>query len=581
MGIFSDKCEKCGQRVKKRARFCGKCGEGAPGAWIKCFKCHQWMGVESEFCPHCKAVQHRDEREMIENGVIPLKPGVFVQRIDVDAVRSRLDKSQTITIEHGTSAILMVEGEIKDVLGPGSYKAADSIWKRFFVGQPPTSLFIVDSGEIAFPYANQKLRSKEDMELNLYAEIVVQFDPRHAANMIANIIKNKRQVQHDPKFDASDASVSAVIENAVTAPPLDTNLANDFLQLGYSDFWQYFKSVFHNSIKKLCSSTSIDVLIRDPEVRFRFEQEMAKEFERVGTSCGMRLVRVSAVDFYGPDYEKLRQQAGEIEAETRRLTLENRARQVLLEDQKNKLTDEQSLKLYIDRLAFEYGVESETQANDLEALRLDLAHKLKLKSLKQEQELVSDDAEFARREAALENMFNINESIKYNDFTRSEDAKQVDHDLVQDAKRHDAEMSKVMDWMQIKDLKGEQKLKREREMLAAYAKYSDAELVAVLPPEQVELVLKIRKQENAARLEDKLSGLSPEQILAMKAAESPEAAKALAELAKAKNSSEAEVAKAKAEMAKEANAQMERVLDKSLDANAKAASNQQTFVKNN
>jgi len=539
------------------------------------------MGVESEFCPHCKAVQHRDEREMIENGVIPLKPGVFVQRIDVDAVRSRLDKSQTITIEHGTSAILMVEGEIKDVLGPGSYKAADSIWKRFFVGQPPTSLFIVDSGEIAFPYANQKLRSKEDMELNLYAEIVVQFDPRHAANMIANIIKNKRQVQHDPKFDASDASVSAVIENAVTAPPLDTNLANDFLQLGYSDFWQYFKSVFHNSIKKLCSSTSIDVLIRDPEVRFRFEQEMAKEFERVGTSCGMRLVRVSAVDFYGPDYEKLRQQAGEIEAETRRLTLENRARQVLLEDQKNKLTDEQSLKLYIDRLAFEYGVESETQANDLEALRLDLAHKLKLKSLKQEQELVSDDAEFARREAALENMFNINESIKYNDFTRSEDAKQVDHDLVQDAKRHDAEMSKVMDWMQIKDLKGEQKLKREREMLAAYAKYSDAELVAVLPPEQVELVLKIRKQENAARLEDKLSGLSPEQILAMKAAESPEAAKALAELAKAKNSSEAEVAKAKAEMAKEANAQMERVLDKSLDANAKAASNQQTFVKNN
>ena len=564
MSIFSDKCEKCNQKVKKRARFCSKCGESAPGAWIKCFKCHKWMGTESEFCPHCKAVQHRDEREMIENGVIPLQPGVFVQRIDVDTVRSRLGKSQTITIEHGTSAIIMVEGEIKDVIGPGSYKATDSIWKRFFIGQPPTSLFIVDSGEIAFPYMNKKLRSKEDMELNLYAEVIVQFDPRHAANMIANIVKNKRQVHHDANFNASTESVSAVVEDATTEAPLDTNLANDFLQLGYSDFWQYFKSGFHNSIKKLCYSTSIDVLIKDPEVRFQFEQGLGKEFESIGVICGMRLVRVSAVDFYGPDYEKLRQQAGEIEIQTRRLTLEKRARQVLLGDKKEKLSDEQSLNLYIEQLAHEYGVETESQNNELESLRLDLSHKLNLKSQKQDQELTGDN----------------------NDFIRDDNSKQVDHDLSQDAKRHDAEMSETRDAMDLRKRKNADKLLNEKEMLTTYAKYSDAELASILLPEQVESILKARQQENAAKLENKLADLSPEQILAMKAADSPEAAKALAEMAKAKAEAmkydnATEVAQAKAEMAEKANAQMERVLDKSLDANAKAAAANQTFVKNN
>jgi Double zinc ribbon len=557
MGLFSDKCEKCGNRIKKRARFCGKCGEPAPGSWVKCFKCKKWLGSESEYCPHCKTKQHRGEREILENCVVPLQYGLLIQRIDVDTVRSRLDKTQTITIEEGYSAIIMVDGEVKDVIGPGVYNTTESLWKRFFSGNHSTSLFVVDAGEIVFPYANRKLRSKEDMELNLYAEVIVQFDPRHAKNMIANMMRGKRQLYNDPAFDAAEDSAFSIARSAESATPLNTNLADDTLQLGFSAFWKYFKSDFHNTTKKLCSDTGIDDIIRNPDTRFNFENELTSQFERTGISCGMRLVRVTAVDFFGPDYEKLREHAAEVEFETRRLTLERRAREALLENQKFELDSDQELNLYIDRLTVEYGIESETRVHELDDLRLDLANKLNLKTQKYDQELQRNES----------------------DFNREDDAKQVDHDLAQDVKKHDTELSKTTDWLQIKELKSEQKIKEKVNLLQSLAGYSDVELAAVLPPEQVQLVIQIRKQQNTAKLEEQIANLSPEQILALKAAESPEAAKAVAEIAKSKV--EIEASRVKAEMSEKANEQMERVLDKSLDANAKVAANNQTFIKNN
>ena len=88
MGLFADRCDalidprtgdaltgpaleeaqkdpkapRCGNRVPRAARFCNKCGRGAPGGWWKCPQCGKWVGNESRFCWNCKARLHPEEQ---------------------------------------------------------------------------------------------------------------------------------------------------------------------------------------------------------------------------------------------------------------------------------------------------------------------------------------------------------------------------------------------------------------------------------------------------------------------------------------------------------------------------------------
>ncbi len=608
MGLFSDKCEKCGVKVKKRARFCSKCGEAAPGSWVKCSSCNKWIGVESEYCPHCKALQRRDERELIENNVIPLKRGVFAQRVDMKQILARLDKSKEVIVEHGTAAILMVDGNIEDVLGPGTYAASEGRLKKFISGESTKSLFVVNAGEIVFPYSNDELRSKEDMHLEVYSEVILQFDPRHAGNLISNVIKGRRSLFH--------------------APVLDGGQDGDITMLGHSDFWNFLKNEFHNSIKKLCYSISIDDLIKNPDVRLKFEKEFTEQFQRAGLSCGMRLIRVSAIEFSGADYEGLREKNGEIELATRQAVLEKRARQTLMEGQKDKVKDEQELQLYLDQLAQEYSIDQDQKAFDLEVFRNNLSHDLQLKKISQERQLLSEEAEYQRQEEILARTFNINETVRTRDFERSEERKDVEqeidlddkrftHDQNKEAREHAAKMSRLSDMLDLKERKKAIKMQEKRDLLSEYAKYSDAQLATILPPEQVEQILKVRQLEREAKEREDMSKLSPEAIMAMKLNSGDVAhvmtnmhnANAQVEIAKANQQANADALKAQAEVfaaqsqakiseaeangkvaaaeaksetIEKANNQFERVLDKSLDANTKAIGNDNgTTVINN
>ena len=62
MGLFSDICPDCGSKVSKRARFCSKCGRGAPEGWFKCPQCGKWVGNDSKYCPHCNHPLHPEDR---------------------------------------------------------------------------------------------------------------------------------------------------------------------------------------------------------------------------------------------------------------------------------------------------------------------------------------------------------------------------------------------------------------------------------------------------------------------------------------------------------------------------------------
>ena len=86
MGWFSDECPVCHNKVSKKARFCSKCGHGAPKGWVTCPSCRKWVGNDSRYCPHCNYPLHPEERPNIAGGVWDREPGVFAQRIELTDV---------------------------------------------------------------------------------------------------------------------------------------------------------------------------------------------------------------------------------------------------------------------------------------------------------------------------------------------------------------------------------------------------------------------------------------------------------------------------------------------------------------
>ena len=581
MGIYSDKCEKCGEHVKKKARFCSKCGQPAPGGWIKCHKCRKWIGTDSEFCPHCKAPQHVADRESVEEGVIKLTSGVFLQRYDLNKIQSRLGKEQKLIIEHGNIALLMIEGRIVETLSPGPYNMNDGVFESL-KSTPNVSIFLIDSGEIIFPYSQMKIKSKEDLEVNLYTEIIFKLNVDTASSLISNLLKSDSALFHVKDFDAAAEGLNQDVQDAITRNPLNTNLSNRMLQLGYTDFWDYFKTDLHNSVIRLCANVSIDELVKDPDIRLAFEETLEKQVASKANSYSMNIVRVAAVNFYGAEYENLRKVSGELEVQTRGAILEKRARKMLIENKRDKVTDEQELNTYLDQLAYEYDIDKDTKQNDLDDLRLELAHKLNIKTMHQDQELESEKTEFERSENSKDFDFRRVEDEKSQDHKRKEETKDTDHDIVNDKKvfanerekrkaSHQDEISETENWIKVRALKDAQKLKTEAERMKVYSNYTVTELAAVLSSEQMDKVIKTRESEAAVKLEEKLADLTPEQILAMKSDKSDEAAKALAEMSKAKSQTDKKVAEVKAEMAEKAVEQMEKVFNKSLDANAKAS----------
>jgi hypothetical protein len=568
MGIYSDKCEKCGHHVKKRAKFCSKCGNPAPGGWIKCYKCKKWIGTDSEYCPYCKASQHVEDRESIEDGVLKRSKGVFLQRFEVGKIKSRLDKDFKLIIEHGNIALLMEGGKFTETLTPGEYSLKEGMFSKSDAAKTNMSLFLIDSGEIIFPYSQMDLRSKDDMEVNIYTEVIFKLNTGDAHNLISNILKSDKYLYHIKDFSAAGESLNQEIQNSITKTPLNTTLSNRMLQLGYSDFWDYFKADLNNSVKSLTLRYDINNLIKNPDIRMEFENDLSEEVAITGQSYSMNIVRVAAVNFYGAEYEKLRKRAGEIEVKVRETVLENRARQMLLQDNKDKVANENELQSYMDQLAYEYDIDKEEKKTELELLRLELSHKLNFKSIKQGQDIQTDQNDFIRKEEVKDTEHQVEQGKKQHEFEREKRAK-----------NHKDEIGETIDWIEIKALKESQKIESLDERMKVNSKYSISELASVLPPEQVDKIISARKAEAAIKLNEKLINLTPEQILAMKAGESEAAAKALAEISNAKTEAARKEAEVKAEMAEKAIEQMERVLNKSLDANAKSFGKTKNIIK--
>ena len=347
MGLFSDDCPQCGNKVSKKARFCSKCGRGAPDGWFKCPQCGKWVGNDSKFCPHCNHPLFPEERIDLAGGVWARKPGEFARRFELDDVR--FIKENGIMVQEGTVAVLLDGGKEVKELGPGRHYPTGTLRSvNWFGNPPPRSAIMVDAGECVFrvdftgktsgvgDVASAPLRSAEELEVGCIAEVTLRFVAGRADNFIANVMKEARSV-------AAKDVCALLYENALSA------------------------------VRDLCTQSKIEDLVKDPERRERFEEAITRALRDSMKDWGLEIVRTGAVEFYGKAYEEVRAKYGELE-KARRLVEFGKAQLEVLAasaDQdaaagKRDAQRDQETKEYLEQLAQEKQLSEIERTQELE-----------------------------------------------------------------------------------------------------------------------------------------------------------------------------------------------------------------------
>ena len=558
MGIFSDRCQalidpvtkkaltgnaleearldpkwpRCENKVKKAAKFCGICGTGAPGGWTKCPSCGKWVGNESYYCWNCKTALHPEDRLAMAEGWWQRAPGLLAQRLDVPDIKQFLKHFMDmgkIQIQAGTAALVLEGGKFKDILDPGSH-TLESLRRKInnWGDPPPRSVVLIDSGILGLSLRFEKLRTSENIEVDLYLEIMLQF------------------------INTDDAARSFL-----------TNVMRDQRQLEYDKFTSLLVSEIRYAAENNCTKSTIEELFKDPDRRLHLDDEIQSALKQTEAQYGFKILRVSVAEFTGKEYEELLKNLGELDLKRRKLEFDRDLRQMVSKDEMSRFKTEHDLEEYVAQLGQERDIGAEDRKQELDLLKQGYRH-----------EIEKDDIEYRMAREIEKSAHDIGIKLEWDDYTRDKllkDKKLQDEMASID---HEREVKETEDWIGIRKKKDE----AAREDLAEKAKlYKDLDiksLISIIPDEG-------RREQLMEMFQEKQKeGKSVEEILALEAARSPEAAKALAEMAHRSREDLEREFKERKKLSDENADRLERVLTKALETTGEAAKRPgNTYVK--
>ena len=586
MGLFSDICPDCGNKVSKRARFCSKCGRGAPDGWFKCPQCGKWVGNDSAFCPHCNHPLFPEDRIDLAGGVWARKSGEFARRFELDDVR--FIKENGLMVQEGTVAVLLDGGKEVKELGPGRHNPTGTLRSiNWFGNPPPRSAVMVDAGECVFrvdftgktsgvgDVKSAPLRSAEELEVGCIAEITLRFVSGRAADFVANVMKEARTV-------SMKDICSLIYEGALSA------------------------------VRDVCTQSKIEDLVKDPERRERFEDAITRALRENMKDWGLEIVRTGAVEFYGAAYEEVRAKYGELE-KARRLVEFGKAQLEVLAasaDQdaaagKRDAQRDQEMKEYLDQLAQEKQLSEIERVQELEiAVRVAkgevsaaeaklavareleeharnmtaLAHKLELDlTLRNyDREQLVADAENKAKLAAIGRDERLKDEKLATAVTgeKLSQARLVDEIERIRIARELWEQDKYLDLRRKKDEIKNSELRERAEILAGKTELELAAL-SIDDPQARQAFL---DQELAKLRMKQESEMTPEQLLARQSGSSAYAAQTLARMAEAGEKAAAQVLEERRKMDAERVAHDEKTQERVFDLASKAVEHQTTVV---
>ena len=351
---------------------------------------------------------------------------------------------------------------------------------NWFGNPPPRSVVLIDAGEVIVPLHVEALRTSEHFPIEFFGEVIF-------------------------RFKGGKDAARAFVSNVLKSERLCT----------FSDIARRLEPVVRGPVDEMCTMSSLDDLVRDPERRIRLQERLTTRIKDDLDVCGMEVVRVSSAEFTGDEYEEYADNLGDVEIKRREAEYHAALRQMADKEEMAKYKDADALRAYKETIDHEYRVSHATRDREFELLKRGWAHDdvvyqrlLELESLEHQHELA--DREQAHRHG-LED-------------------RQVDHDIATGRKmdeygrekkvadaRTDATAQDIHTQQDIKDAEGWLRVRAEKQRLNLEAKAADAErrsgmaieqlLADIDDPQQREQMLKLYQM----RLQ---AGMTPQQILA-------------------------------------------------------------------
>ena len=177
MGIFSNRCAnpECNARVSRAAKFCNKCGEAASTADTNCGRCGAVVGAQSKYCWKCGCSLKEQQKSALFGNRWVRGEDDFAVRVDECDVKGFLSKG--LIVEHGTRGMVFQQGRFCGYVDPGSYDVNGFLKKvNNFNQTSPTSVVLVDTGDIELHLEAIKLYSLEQMEVDASFKALVRLD---------------------------------------------------------------------------------------------------------------------------------------------------------------------------------------------------------------------------------------------------------------------------------------------------------------------------------------------------------------------------------------------------------------------
>lgn len=520
MGLFTDKCTnpECDQRVRKGAKFCPKCGAAAPKGLASCGACGAEVRASGKFCHRCGADLAAVRKPVILDDRWARQPGDFAVRVDDQDVKGWLTKP--LVIEHGTRALIFQAGKFKGEAPEGRYDLGGFLKRlNHFLADVAATVILMDAGDVPIDLEAGGLWTADRFEVGCLVRAVVQIDDPDA--LYVNLFKGG---------------------NHVTGAALREELLGEAQML----------------LAGIVARHPADALFSDVSIRNAIQSTLNENLSETLRRLGIKLVQLRFIGFSGEAYDRIRREEGELAVEARRVGLSeqrakltSRLRETLTQQKLEEFQSAKDFEEFVRQAEHELGLKGAIRADEMERLRsrfeFERDHEALLRRI--EVESIADDA--AREKA-------------WGDLLAAE--KQRDEQHARDLKRrlaeasNDAEKRRIE--LEIARLEHERDMQEARDGVALLKEVQDAEQDGLDREQQREAaMLEARSKATAQALMTIVDGpaadriaeleklraresMSPEQILALAAEASPEAARALA----AKYTADGEVSEVQVEL---------------------------------
>jgi hypothetical protein len=505
MGIFSDRCMKgdCPGRVPKTARFCRICGTPAPDADTNCGRCGATVAMSSKFCWSCGADLAQMRKSPLFGNRWVRGPDDFAIRVDEWDLKGFLTKG--LNVEHGTTGMIFQQGRFCGYIESGSYDMNGFLKKlNHFNQTTPTSVVLVDVGDVELHVEAVKLRSKGQLDVDAILKAVVRLkDP-------------------DPFFTNAFKG-----RNHLTVGYLGNSLADE-LRL---------------ALQAYVGARPVAELYGNANLRSDVEQQVQSEMEPLLQRIGLELVQLRFVDFFCPTYDPIRQKEAELYIDTRnadiqtdRLKLTQRMRKTLTAEKMDELKAGKEFEDFVRQTEHEMGIKDMMRADEMDRLSREFTFTRDKTVLLQEIEIagIRDEHERLRiRENLIAKIENENlqhkaeldqklaqskNDLEIKKLKLQEDRLESEQDFWEAEKAIELRRRSQLVQLEVE----EKKQQIEAKTLEDRSKASAQALLSILDGPAADRIMRLEQ----LRAREKLS---PDQIIAMTAADSPQVAQVLAE----------------------------------------------------